>query len=245
MGGFLGELGWAERALREPQCPLGLIVRSAWCTLGWAPALCRFGLSPVSVLGYNFAGMDRKKRLFNRVLIVSGSSALLLFAGYVFFTKRSPHHFFIPKSYAGWVTVKFEKPNAPALTEKDGVVEFRIPESGVLETSSKLETGWSRDEYFWIEGNSTTLIPKHVDCGDDDCRYVHDFKESEMGYESVIMNLPEESDTLLWDGARISKKQESVEVRSGRKTMIHFWVSAQPEPFFYHHDSLTLAQKQW
>jgi hypothetical protein len=187
--------------------------------------------------------MDRRKRLFNRVLLVSFGSAFLLFAGYVFFTHRSPRHYYIPEGFSGWVTIKFEKSGAPALPEKDGAVEFHIPESGLLETSSKLVTGWSRDDWYW-EG-SDELIPKQTDCGNESCRWVHDLSETSMGYEAVILSLPESADTLLWDGARISKKGESVEVRSGRKTMLHFWVSAEPEPFFYKHDSLPPARRQW
>lgn len=189
--------------------------------------------------------MDRKKRLLNRVLLVSGGSAVLLFMGYLFFTHRTAHHYFIPKGFSGWVTVKFEKPNAPALVEKDGALEFRIPTTGVLETSSKLKTGWSRDEFYWEGPGGTELIPKQVACGTESCRWVHDLQESEMGYESVIMGLPETADTLLWDGARISRQNESVEVRSGRKTMIHFWVSEAPKPFFYDHDSLPSTLRQW
>jgi hypothetical protein len=189
--------------------------------------------------------MDRKKRLLNRVLLVSGSSAVLLFAGFLFFTHRAAQHYFIPKGYSGWVTVRFEKAGTPPLPEKDGVVEYHIPANGILETSSKLVTGWSRDEFFWESPAGTELIPKKVDCQNQSCRWVHDLKETPMNYESVILGLPEQSDTLLWDGARISKKAESVEVRTGRKTMLHFWVSAQPEPFFYDHDSLPPTLLRW
>ena len=124
--------------------------------------------------------MDRKKRLFNRLLLVSGSSAVLLFAGYLFFTHRPAQHYFIPEGYAGWVTVRFEKAGTPALPLVDGVVEYHIPSTGILETSSKLETGWSRDEFFWEGPSGRQLIPKKVDCGSDMCRTVHDIKEECM-----------------------------------------------------------------
>ncbi len=182
--------------------------------------------------------MDRKKRLFNRLLIVSGSSAVLLFAGYLFFTHRPAQHYFIPEGYAGWVTVRFEKPSAAALPVVDGAVQYHIPPSGILETSSKLETGWSRDEFFWEGPSGIQPIPKKVDCATEMCRSVHDIKEDCMDYKAILLSLPAQSDTLLWDGARISKTDDQAEVRSGRKTMLHFWVSAKPEPFFYHHDSL-------
>lgn len=189
--------------------------------------------------------MDRKKRLFNRVLLVSGSSAVLLFAGYVFFTYRSPRKFFIPEGYAGWVTVKFEKPNAAPLPTKDGYVEFDIPPSGVLETSSKLETGWSRDDFYYKGANGVTEIPKMEPCGENECRRVHDFKEECRDYSQEILALEDLGDSLYWDGARIGKRGKSVNVRTGRKTLIQFWVSKNPEPFFYVHDSLPMARKAW
>lgn len=192
-----------------------------------------------------FAVMDRKKRLFNRVLLVSGGSAVLLFVGYLIFTHRAAQHYFIPEGFAGWVTVKFEKAGAPALPIKDGAVEYHVPASGILETSSKLETGWSRDEFFREGPSGPQPIPKHVDCGDDGCRWIHDLKEEPMSYEEIIRNLPEHSDTLLWDGARISKTVDQAEVRTGRKTMLHFWVSGKPEPYFYKHDSLPAERREW
>ncbi|MFM2376096.1 MAG: hypothetical protein RLZZ165_1193 [Bacteroidota bacterium] len=190
-----------------------------------------------------FVPMDRRKRLLNRVLLVSGGSAVLLFAGYVFFTHRAAHHYYLPTGFSGWVTVKFEKPHAPPIPEMDGVLVFRVPVSGILETSSRLKTGWSRDE-FYREGSSVPL-PKQVDCGTESCRWVHDLKESPMDYSHSILALPEAADTLLWDGARISKKGGHAEVRTGRKTMLHFYVSAQPQPFFHSHDSLPPALKEW
>ena len=189
--------------------------------------------------------MDRKKRLFNRVLIVSGASAVLLFAGYVFFTYRSPRKFFVPEGFSGWVTVRFEKPNAAPLPEKDGATEFHIPANGILETSSKLQTGWSRDDFYYEGLNGTQEIPKSVDCGDDHCRFVHDYNETNRDYSEEILALPEIADTLYWDGARIAKKGNSVNVRTGRKTMLQFWVSEKPEPYFYVHDSLPLSRKVW
>jgi hypothetical protein len=66
-----------------------------------------------------------------------------------------------------------------------------------------------------------------------------------MSYDKVILSLDPQTDTLLWDGARISKTEDQAEVRAGRKTMVHFFVSAKPEQFFYHHDSLTADLKEW
>ena len=172
--------------------------------------------------------MDRKKRLFNRVLLVSGASALLLFVGYVYFTKRSPRHYLIPKNFEGWVTIKYEKPNAPPLPEKEGVVVLEIPASGILETSSPLPYGWSRDDFFWREGTQTTKIPRQVQVGEEPMRQVHDRDETHQRYDEIILGLPEQIDTVLWDGAKISKSGEQIDLRSGRNTLEHFFISSPP-----------------
>jgi hypothetical protein len=187
--------------------------------------------------------MDRKKRFLNRILIVCGSSAVLLFAGYVFFTHRGPRHYYLPKGYTGWVTVRFEKPGTPALEEKDGVEILHIPSNGLLETSSKLHTGWSKDAFFY-EGESTP-IPKGETCQDQSCTTIHDLKEECMYYNEILFSLPEQCDTTLWDGAKISKNGGNADIRSGRKTLVHFYVSNGPQPFFFPHDTLTAADKVW
>ena len=189
--------------------------------------------------------MDRKKRLFNRLLLVIGCSAVLTFALFIFFSKRAAQHYFIPEGFSGWVTVRFEKPGMPELPKNDGATEYHIPATGILETSSKLASGWSRDAFFREGPSGIQSIPKQVDFEGKSCRWVHDITESNMSYDKIILDLPDQSDTLLWDGARISKADDQAEVRSGRKTMVHFWVSGKPEAFFYAHDSLPDALKAW
>lgn len=193
----------------------------------------------------NFAAMDRKKRFLNRMLLVSGASALLLFAGYVIFTKRTPRNYFIPKGYEGWVTVKYEKEGAPPLPEVDGAYELIIPSNGLLETSTAFRDGWSRDTYFWKSGESTEEIPKSVDVNGEPCRYVHDLEASNMSFNKIILSLPDQSDTVLWEGTRISKDGKKVSVRTGRKVMEHFFVTPEATPFFFRHDSLPDALKEW
>lgn len=186
----------------------------------------------------------RKLTLFDKALLVSGGSAVLVFAIYVWFMNRTPHHYYIPKGYSGWVTIKYEKPGAPPLPEKDGALEYWIPSNGILETSSKLVEGWSRDEHYWY-GSSTELIPKAEGEGEDRKRYIHDGKETEQVVDSIIKYLPSQTDTTLWDGTRISKLGDKADVRAGRKVLEHFYVSAKPEPFFYAHDTLPDSLRIW
>ena len=190
--------------------------------------------------------MDRKKRLFNRILLVCGGSALLLFAGYVIFTKRPPKHFYIPEGYEGWVTVKYESEGAPALPEEDGTLIFRIPESGVLETSSAFEDGWARDEYFWLRADgSTEMIPREVGEGDEAKRFIHDRTKGPRSYDHIVRKLPSEIDTVLWDGTKISKRGKRTELQPGRDILEHFYVTPDPTPYFFRHDTIPYENHAW
>lgn len=189
--------------------------------------------------------MDRKRRLLKRVLLVSGASALLFFAGYVIIMKRSPRHYYLPEGFEGWVTIQFEREGSPPLEKKDGAFEIYIPQSGILETSSELETGWARDAFFRKKGDGWEELPFNVKEEGENRRYVHSREDAEPNHLLMIQNLPEEADTVLWDGTRISKSGNMVDVRTGRKLLEHFWVSKVPEPYFYQHDSLPEARTLW
>ena len=191
--------------------------------------------------------MDRKKRLLNRILIVSGASAVLLLAGYVWYLKRPSYHFYLPEGYKGWVTVRFEKPGAPALPEDaGGGLRFEIPATGIFETSSKYKEGWAQDEYFQRAASGGSVpLERTVSKNNQDLTLVHETISASMAYDSIIVGLTDPSDTLLWDGARISRNGEAVEVRSGRKVLLHFYFSGQYEPYFYAHDSLPPERKFW
>lgn len=190
--------------------------------------------------------MDRKKRLLNRVLLVCGGSALLLFTGYVIFTKRPPKHFYIPEGYEGWVTVKYESEGAAPIPEEDGTLIFRIPENGILETSSEFEDGWARDEFFWVSADGkSNLIPREVEEGDEAKRFVHDRKSGTRSYDHIIRKLPESIDTTLWDGAKVSKQGKVTELRPGRKILEHFYVTPEATPYFFKHDTVPYENHAW
>ena len=189
--------------------------------------------------------MDRKKRLFNRVLLVSGASALLLFAGYVLFLKRTPRHYILPAGYEGWVTVRFEKPNAAALPKEDGAEIVRIPENGVLETSSRLVDGWARDKFFEAGGNGLKEIPRGETVEGESRTRIHNLELSKMRYDSIIAGLRDGVDTTWWDGARLSKNGQAVQVRDGRPVLLHFYVTEKAVPYFTQHDSLPAMLQYW
>jgi hypothetical protein len=65
------------------------------------------------------------------------------------------HHrqYLIPKGYVGWVRVDFEIPGAPPIPLEDGSYVFKIPPSGRMQTSTRLEGTWTED-YYLVSGGS-------------------------------------------------------------------------------------------
>lgn len=187
--------------------------------------------------------MIKKKGYLNRMILVCGGSALLTFVIYLYYTNRTPRYYYIPKDYNGWVTIRFEKEGAPPLKEVDGALELRIPASGILETSSTLESGWARDAFYWT--GDPEEIPRSIDVGGESMRYIHDREETPPDYTRLILSMKDGVDTLLWDGSRISKNGDNVEVRTGRNLLEHFYHSVEPAPFFFAHDSVPETRKLW
>ena len=72
---------------------------------------------------------------------------------------RHPTKFLIPQGYVGWVKIEHGE-SAPPLEMSNGVYICRIPASGILQTSSSLEDGWAKDEYFYYsEDGSLRALP--------------------------------------------------------------------------------------
>jgi hypothetical protein len=66
---------------------------------------------------------------------------------------RHPVQYLIPQDYVGWVSIEYGVKGTPALQMKMGSFICQIPSSGALQTSSLLENGWARDEYFYYSAN--------------------------------------------------------------------------------------------
>jgi hypothetical protein len=72
---------------------------------------------------------------------------------------RHPTRFLIPKAYIGWVKIEYGG-NAPPLAMSNGEYTCQIPATGFLVTSSPLEEGWAKDEYFYYsDDGSLEVLP--------------------------------------------------------------------------------------
>ena len=73
---------------------------------------------------------------------------------------RHPIEYLIPDGYLGWVTI-VHGVNAPPAESKSGKYIYRIPATGKLATSSKIEDGWAKDEYeYSLPDGSLKALPE-------------------------------------------------------------------------------------
>lgn len=65
--------------------------------------------------------------------------------------ERRPHYIFeLPDKYVGWVQIIFNDPGSPALPIAHGGVVLKVPESGIVRTSSiRVHSSLAPDEFFY------------------------------------------------------------------------------------------------
>ena len=79
--------------------------------------------------------------------------------------KRSPYRYLIADRYVGWVEIKFGIADAPDLPIREGFRIAKFPPDGTLKTSSKLENGWAKDEYYYYDGDATQKLSEGYQTG--------------------------------------------------------------------------------
>ena len=70
----------------------------------------------------------------------------------------------IPEGFTGWILIEFGRTNCPPLMKRDGKLVFEIGRDGRLCTSSPLQYGWAKVEYFYV-GKARIAIPCTVSGG--------------------------------------------------------------------------------
>ena len=95
-----------------------------------------------------------------RIILGAFSLALLIALGLVaHHSSRRSSQFLIPEGYTGWVRVEFQVQGAPPLPMEAGGYILKVPDSGVLRTSSPEQYGWAKDRYYYYSAEGMRLIP--------------------------------------------------------------------------------------
>jgi hypothetical protein len=144
--------------------------------------------------------------------------------------KRTPISYELPKDYSGWVTVKYEKPDAPKLEISDGRYHIKISPDGFAETSSRVEDGWAENEYYWMNGNEKFILPQYTE---DKKTMIHAERYGSLGSDKFVKldTLPLGKEIILVDGSKITKLDDKggMSFKSGRYFLYMFYVSRKPE----------------
>jgi hypothetical protein len=165
--------------------------------------------------------------------IVTISFFMLAFTLFSCEKRRIPNAYELPKNFSGWVTIKYEKPNAPPLERINGSYLFRITNSGFFETSSRLEEGFASDQYCWYDGDKKTLLSQTSDSNTTRI-HAHTYSNVDVTNFVKIDTLPVGVEVVLYDGSRYTKLDDKggMSYKSGRFLLEHFYVSAKMEGYW-------------
>jgi len=172
----------------------------------------------------------RKIKALNRfVLLLLALSVSTLSCG----NKRTPNAYELPKDFTGWVTIKYEKPNAPVLEKINGSYLLRINYSGFFETSSRMEIGMASDEYFWYNRTEKIILPQSSDSNTTRI-HAHTYSNADVTNFVKTDTLPVGVEVVLYDGSRYTRLDDKggMSYKSGRFLLEHFYVSAGMEGYW-------------
>lgn len=176
----------------------------------------------------------RKLSKIEKITLVAFCNLLFILIVLWLMEKEPNRDYYIPKGYEGWVMIHYNIPDKAPIAEQEGVLQFRIPESGVLETHDGLEIGWRRDRFFWYEGDQVEEIPSSVKIDDEYHIYIHRHKYYARSHMHIVKDLPVGIDTFLWDKTHITKENANeVDYMPGKKTLEYFYVSAEPKSIMF------------
>jgi uncharacterized protein DUF6843 len=147
--------------------------------------------------------------------------------------RRTPNAYELPKNFSGWVTIRYEKPNAPALEKIDGFYLLRVNHSGIFETSSKVAIGMASDEYYWYDGEQKIILPQSSDSNTTRI-HAHTYGSADVTNFVRTDTLPVGVEVELYDGSKYTRLDDKggMSYKSGRFLLEHFYVSAKMEGYW-------------
>ncbi len=86
-----------------------------------------------------------------------GLLAVLLWGNGVLWNRGDNERIIVPNGYRGFVGIFYEQPTMGALKKESGWLLIDFPSTGVIFTSSHLNTGWHKMEFFERDGDR--LVP--------------------------------------------------------------------------------------
>jgi hypothetical protein len=144
--------------------------------------------------------------------------------------RRTPISYELPKDYTGWVTVKFEKKNAPRLQNTSGSYYIKISDDGFAETSSKVEEGWATDEYYWMDNGRKVYLTQN---SGENTANIHAESYHTMGFQNFVSpdTLEVGKEVTLPDGGKVTRldNKGGVKFESGRYLLYTFYVTKKLE----------------
>lgn len=176
----------------------------------------------------------RKLRRIDWIILIGFVNSVLAFLGIWLWFKAPDRKIYVPRDYEGWVKITYRVEEAPALKEDDGTQILMISDSGTLQTSTHLEVGWHRDDFYWADDQSE--VPRYVEVEGEaePYRFIFDPQPLSMFYKNIVRALPPGRDTTLADKTQISKsKQGQVDYQPGKKRLEYFYLCKDPKPFSF------------
>lgn len=68
---------------------------------------------------------------------------------------RMPMRYLFPQGFSGKYSIELGVKTAAPLPVEDGFLVLQIPKNGQLQTSSVLEDGWAKDEFYFVSPDGT------------------------------------------------------------------------------------------
>lgn len=177
----------------------------------------------------------RKLKTVEKVILIGFVSLAVMMTGLWLLDKQANRAYYFPEGFEGWVKIQYSIENAPALEEKDGVLQFVIGEDGTMQTSDELVVGWRRDEYFYqMASGEVVQIPASVEKDGEYYIHIHQKGYFAKDWTNLLLDLPFGTDTILGDETRLIKLvPEEVEYVTGKKTLEYFYVSRDPQSIMF------------
>lgn len=177
----------------------------------------------------------RKLKTVEKVILIGFGTLAVMMTGLWLLDKQPNRAYHLPDGFEGWVEIRYSVDGAPALEEKDGMLQYVIGEDGTMETSDKLVVGWRRDEYFYRKASGESVqLPASVEKEGEYYIHIHRHSYYAKDWTDLLMDIPFGTDTILEDETRLTKLvPEEVEYVTGKKTLEYFYVSREPQSILF------------